>query len=249
MRFFRLFWITEGQPPKNGTYVEDHYQDLLKIIALEGERTKTLIIGEDLGTVPDRVREILSQFGIFSYRLFYFEREMQGNFKEPESYPSYALAAVSTHDLPTLAGFWTAQDIALRHRLGMFPTEDQFHTALETRKNDKQQIIQRLVTSGFLTEELTHAAEIDTELPPQIHHAIIGFLFSTPAKLVLLSQEDLFKDARQQNLPGTVAENPNWSTKMSYSLEELWHDPRVQDCIRLFSGWVDRSGRGISMSS
>lgn len=249
MRFFRLFWITEGQPPKNGTYVEDHYQDLLKIIALESERTKTLIIGEDLGTVPDRVREILSQFGIFSYRLFYFEREMQGNFKEPESYPSYALAAVSTHDLPTLAGFWTAQDIALRNRLGMFPTEDQFHAALETRKNDKQQIIRRLIASGFLTEELAHAAEIDNELPPQIHDAIIGFLFSTPAKLILLSQEDLFRDTRQQNLPGTVAEHPNWSTKMSYSLEELWQDPSVQDCIRLFGGWMDRSGRSIATSS
>lgn len=249
MRFFRLFWIIEGQPPKKGTYVENYYQDLLKILALESERAKTLIIGEDLGTVPAQVRETLEQFGIFSYRLFYFEREMQGSFKEPGAYPSFALAAASTHDLPTLAGFWTAQDIYLRNRLGMFPTEAQFQTALQTRKDDKKKIIQRLVTSGFLAEELTNNAEIYLELTAKLHDAIIGFLLSTPAKLVILSQEDLFGDTRQQNLPGTVSENPNWSTKMSYTLEELSQDPRVEDCVRRFLYWVHRSGRGLSVSS
>ncbi len=249
MRFFRLFWITSGQTARDGTYVDDYYQDLLGILALESERAKTLIIGEDLGTVPPQVREILAQFGILSYRLFYFEREEQGSFKEPESYPSLALAAVSTHDLPTLAGFWTGQDISLRNDLGMFPSEGQFHAALQKRWEDKKQIVQRLVASGYLAEEMTSRQETYTQLTDEIHNAIIGFLLSTPAKLAILSQEDLFRDTRQQNLPGTTSEYPNWSTKMGFSLEDFLQDPEVEHYVRVFRHWVDRSGRAVLASS
>jgi 4-alpha-glucanotransferase len=249
MRFFRLFWISADQPPRHGTYVEDYYQDLLRILALESERANTLIIGEDLGTVPPQTREILAQFGIFSYRLFYFEREEHGFFKDPESYPSLALAAVSTHDLPTLAGFWTGEDISLRNRLGMFPSEEQFHAALEKRRQDKKQIVQRLITSGFLAEEMISNPEIYAQLTHELHQAIIGFLLSTPAKLVILSQEDLIGDTRQQNLPGTTLEYANWSTKMRYSLEELWQDPEVAHYARVFRQWVDTSGRAIPVST
>jgi 4-alpha-glucanotransferase len=249
MRFFRLFWISAGQPARDGTYVENYYQDLLKILALESERAKTLIIGEDLGTVPPQVRENLAHFRIFSYRLFYFEKDELGSFKEAESYPPFALAAVSTHDLPTLAGFWTGQDILIRDELGMFPSEAQFRLALQKRKEEKEKIVQRLATSGFLAEELTNTAAIYAELTTELHNAIIGFLLSTPAKLAILSQDDLFRDVRQQNLPGTVSEYPNWSTKMSYSLEELWQDTNVDEYARLFRNWVDRTGRRMPASS
>ncbi len=245
MRFFRLFWITEGQSAKEGTYVEYFHEDLLKILALESMRSKTLIIGEDLGTVPPHVREILAHFRVFSYRLFYFERDKWGGFKEAESYPTVALAAVTTHDLPTLAGFWTAQDIALRNDLHMFPSELQYYAALQQRQEEKEKIVQRLISSGFLAKEVTNNPKIYVELTAELHSAIIGFLLSTPAKLVILSQEDLFRDARQQNLPGTVSEYPNWSTKMSYSLEELWQDANVAHCARLFRTWVDHTERGV----
>jgi 4-alpha-glucanotransferase len=247
MRFFRLFWITAGHTAREGTYVEDYHQDLLRILALESERANTLIIGEDLGTVPPKTRETLAQFGIFSYRLFYFEREEQGNFKGPDSYPPLALAAVSTHDLPTLAGFWTEQDLSLRNRLGMFPSEEQFHQALEKRGEDKKQIVQRLITSGFLAEEMASNPEIYAKLTDELHHGVIGFILSTPTKLAVLSQEDLFGDDRQQNLPGTTSEYPNWSIKMKYFLEELWHDPEVEHYGRIFRHWVDSTGREQSV--
>jgi 4-alpha-glucanotransferase len=249
MRFFRLFWIIAGQTPKDGTYVEDYYQDLLRILTLESERADTLIIGEDLGTIPPQTREILAQFGICSYRLFYFEREEQGTFKGPDSYPSLALAAVSTHDLPTLAGFWTGEDIALRNRLALFPRQEQFQAASQKRREDKIRIVQRLVASGFLAQEMTTSPEIYNQLTDDLHNAIIGFLLSTPAKLAILSQEDLFGDTRQQNLPGTISEHPNWSTKMNYSLEELWQDPDVEHYVRLFRRWVVSSGRAVLASS
>jgi len=249
MRFFRLFWIIAGQPAKNGTYVEYNYHDLLKILALESERAKTLIIGEDLGTVPPQVREVLAHLRIFSYRLFYFERDEQGGFKDKESYPEFALASVGTHDLPTLAGFWTGEDLHLRKSLGLFPSESQFQAAWQNRKQEKDNILARLVISGFLSEHLANNPEIHTELTGDLHSAIIGFVLSTSAKLVLLSQEDLFRDGRQQNVPGIVSEYPNWSTKMSYSLEELWQDPEVEKCSGVFRHWIYITGRGMPPKS
>ncbi|MCG6945201.1 MAG: 4-alpha-glucanotransferase [Deltaproteobacteria bacterium] len=246
MRFFRLFWIIQGQRAKNGTYVEDYYQDLLKILALESDRAKTLIIGEDLGTVPPQVRDVLAYFRIFSYRLFYFERDDQGGLRDPGSYPPYALAAVSTHDLPTLAGFWTGEDLSLRNSLGLFPSEDQFHAALQRRTHEKEEIVQRLTASGFLGTEVGNDLALQAEISDELHSGIIGFLLSTPAKLVVISQEDLFRDTRQQNVPGTVTEHSNWSTKMNYTLEELWQDPEVEKYVRVFRQWVSTTGRGMS---
>ena len=249
MRFFRLFWIIAGQPAKKGTYVEYDYQELLKILALHSERSKTLIIGEDLGTVPPQAREALAHFSIFSYRLFYFERDEHGGFKAGGSYPQLALASLGTHDLPTLAGFWVGEDLHLRKNLGLFPSESQFEAAWQNRKQEKHKIIERLVSSGFLSEHLAGNPEIYNELTEDLHGAIIGFILSTSDKLVLLSQEDLFGDARQQNVPGTVSEHPNWSTKMSYSLEELRQNPEVEKYARVLRHWISHTGRSVDVSS
>lgn len=106
MGLFRLFWIPHGLPASAGTYVTYPFEDLLGILALESVRNKTMIIGEDLGTVPDEVRTSLSAAGVLSYRVLYFERQGDGRWKEPGGYPSQAVAVVTTHDLPTLAGYW-----------------------------------------------------------------------------------------------------------------------------------------------
>jgi 4-alpha-glucanotransferase len=137
MRFFRLFWIPRGKPPAAGAYVENFPLDLVRILTLASQRRETLIIGEDLGTVPPGVRETLQACGIFSYKVFYFEKDEHDEFRAPESYPHLAVATVSTHDLPTLAGFWKAEDIHLRKQLGMFPGELEFQIALEKRKEEK----------------------------------------------------------------------------------------------------------------
>ncbi|UCG13991.1 MAG: 4-alpha-glucanotransferase [Deltaproteobacteria bacterium] len=245
MKFFRLYWIAEGQSAAEGAYVENYYQDLLQILTLESDRTKTLIIGEDLGTVPPEVRETLQSFGVFSYRIFYFERDEQGVFNDAEVYPQYALAAVNTHDLPTMAAFWTADDILLRNQLGQFPSQQEVEAALTRRREEKDRIVQRLVASGFLSEESARDEQTYAELTDELHEAILGFLLSTPAKLVILTQEDLFREIKQHNVPGTVSEYPNWSIKMKYSLEQLSRDAEIEGYIRLFRGLVDSSGRGL----
>jgi 4-alpha-glucanotransferase len=249
MRFFRLFWIPRGKPPAAGAYVENFPAALVRILALVSQQQQTLIIGEDLGTVAPGMRETLQGCGIFSYKVFYFEKDERGYFRGPESYPELSLATVSTHDLPTLAGFWQAEDIHLRKRLGMFPDEKEFQLALEKRTADKEKILQRLVASGFLKARKTPVPGAYPELTRSIQSAVIGLLMSSTAKLVVVSQEDLLRDTRQQNVPGTIAEYPSWSMKMAYTVEELGQDRYVGGCARMFRRWVIRTGRGSSMST
>jgi 4-alpha-glucanotransferase len=247
MRFFRLFWIPRGKPPAAGAYVENFPVDLVRVLALASQQRETLIIGEDLGTVAPGMRETLQDSGIFSYRVFYFEKDECGDLRGPESYPELALATVSTHDLPTLAGFWQAEDIHVRKRLGMFPHEKDFQLALEKRIADKGKILQRLVASGLLKARKTPAPGDYPELTRSIQSAVIGLLMSSPAKLVVVSQEDLLRDIRQQNVPGTIAEYPSWSMKMAYTVEELRRNSHVGECARMFRRWVIRTGRGSSI--
>jgi 4-alpha-glucanotransferase len=246
MRFFRLFWIPKRKPPAAGAYVEDFPADLVRILALESQGQRTLIIGEDLGTVSSGVRETLQGFGIFSYKVFYFEKDERGDFRAPESYPELALATVSTHDLPTLAGFWRAEDIDVRQRLRMFPSEKEFQFALEKRREDKGKILQRLIASGLLKAKKPPVPEAYPELTRGIQSAVIGLLMSSSAKIVIISQEDLLRDVRQQNLPGTITEYPSWSVKMAYSLEELREHEHVQESARMFRRWVAKCGRDPS---
>jgi 4-alpha-glucanotransferase len=247
MRFFRLFWIPRGKQPAAGAYVENFPADLVRILALASQQQETLIIGEDLGTVAPGMRETLQGCGILSYKVFYFEKDERGDFREPESYPELALATVSTHDLPTLAGFWRAEDIYVRKRVGMFPGEKEFQLALEKRTADKEKILQRLAASGFLKVRKNPVSGPCPELTRDIQRAVIGLLMSSSAKLVVVSQEDLFRDTRQQNVPGTIAEYPSWSMKMAYTVEELRQDRHVRECARMFRGWVMRTGRASSL--
>src|SRR6266542_3173168 len=140
MRFFRLYWIPDGVDASAGAYVRDRYEDLIRIVALESVRNRVIVIGEDLGTVEPSVRETLARFGILSYRLLYFERDPKGNFLSPHQYPKQALVSSTTHDLPTLAGFWISEDIEARRRAGLIHDEESYRAQLANRAADKQKI-------------------------------------------------------------------------------------------------------------
>jgi 4-alpha-glucanotransferase len=242
MRFFRLFWIPDGATAASGTYVRDRWEDLIRILALESVRNRVLVVGEDLGTVEPEVRENLARFGILTYRLFYFERQEGGEYKHAAEYPRQALVSSTTHDLPTIAGFWVNEDIEARRRAGMVD-EAGYRAQIHERVGEKQRMLDVLFSSGLLPADVPRDAALIPELSGALHNAVIGFLASTPAMLMVVNQEDLSKETAQQNLPGTTDQHPNWSRKMKFTLEQLRSDPQATGFVQMFRHWLERTGR------
>lgn len=243
MRLFRLFWIPEGMEAKDGAYVQDYHEDLLGILALESVRNRFLIVGEDLGTVAPNVRQELDRFGILSYKVFYFEKTFDGHFHRPEHYAKQALVASTTHDLATLAGFWTGRDVEARRAAGLLPDESSYHQQMEQRRADKQRMLDMLHELGLLPGWVPRDAAVIPELTGELHNAVIGFLVSTPSMLMVLNQEDLTKETEQQNLPASTWQYPNWRRKMKYSVEELSELTVARDFTAMFRHWLIRTGR------
>jgi 4-alpha-glucanotransferase len=244
MRLFRLYWIPEGHDAMHGAYVRDRPDDLVPILALESVRNNAVIIGEDLGTVEPEVRQTLADFGILSYRLLIFEQNELG-FNLPDEYPAQALTSTTTHDLPTIAGFWTGQDIAARLRAGTIK-ETAAEAQFKDRVRDKQRLLDALYKTNLLPEDYERDAARIPELTPEIHNAIAGFLALTACVLWLVNQEDITREPFQQNLPGTTAEYPNWSRKMRWSLEDLVQLEEARGSVEMVRHWIERSGRAVS---
>lgn len=243
MRLFRLYWIPDDYDAMQGTYVRDFDDDLLHILALESHRGRFLVVGEDLGTVESWMREKLEGFGILSYRLFYFERIADGSFKSAAEYPDQALVSSTTHDLPTLAGFWACRDIETRTRLGFIESEDAASKWRASRREEKLQMIRRLKRDNFLEPSFPEQAADGPELSGEIHNAITGFLASTPCLLMSLNQEDLTKELDQQNLPGTTWQYPNWQRKMRFPADQLASNSLTKDFATMLRTWLIRTRR------
>ena len=221
MSLFRLFWIPRGMPPSAGAYVQYPWDDLLGILALESARHHAVIVGEDLGTVPDLVRDKLHAAGVLSYRVFYFERGNDGEWKRPAMYPRQALAVVTTHDLPTLAGFWDGEDLRLRERLGFYPDESAYRRAVDERQRDKAGIARALQQEGVWPSGTDEAVALHQPLSPDLTGAIHTYVAQSPSSFMLVTLEDLVGDATQVNLPGTLDSYPNWSHKTPLTLDEV----------------------------
>jgi 4-alpha-glucanotransferase len=242
MRLFRLFWIPEGMEPWQGTYVRDHATDLMRILALESVLSKSVVIGEDLGTVTDEIRNMLGSFGILSYRLLYFEKDTQNSaFKHSYEYPERALVSSTTHDLPTLAGFWLSRDIEARRAAGLVD-DAGYRNQLEDRKREKQRMLDILHSENLLPPHYPRSTEDIPELDGDLHNAVIGFLAQVPSMILLLNQEDFTKETEQQNLPGSTAQYPNWQRKMKAKIEDL-RSPAWQGYANLFRDQLTRTGR------
>jgi 4-alpha-glucanotransferase len=243
MRFFRLYWIPDGADAASGAYVRDHWEDLIRIIALESVRHRVVVVGEDLGTVQPEVREALARFGILSYRLLYFEKADGGQFRRPLDYPQQALVSATTHDLPTLAGFWIGEDIEARRRAGVLTNDADYREQLRIRAIEKQKMLDALLNAGLLPDWFPRSALEIPEFSGELHNAVVGFLASTPSNLLLINQEDLTKEIAQQNLPGTTWQYPNWSRKMHFRLDELYSAKQATDFVRMFRDWIEKTDR------
>ena len=238
MGCMRLFWVPEGQPPTAGTYVAYPFDDLVRIVALESVRQRCVVIGEDLGTVPPGLRARLRRAGMLSYRPLVFERTAGGRFKAPGRWPKRCAAAVSTHDLPTPRGFWSARDVEWRARLGLDADRDD---AAIARADAKAALVAALRRAGLLPSDDAAGA-----LGPALRRAVHRYLARTPSRLLLVQLEDLLDELEQANLPGTIDEHPNWRRKVSLPLDRLFADPVVRpvlDAVRRERPWGGRSYR------
>jgi 4-alpha-glucanotransferase len=242
MRLFRLFWIPDGGDAANGAYVRERNEDFVRVLALESVRNQVTVVGEDLGTVEPAVRETLAKFGILSYRLFYFEKN-GSEFKPFGEYPRQALVSSTTHDLPTLAGFWIGADIQARREAGLID-EPSHRAQLDARRLEKQKMLDALFRFGLMREDLPRAADAYPELTPELHDAAVGFLAHTPSALLAINQEDVTKEIHQQNLPGSTWQYPNWGRKTRFTVEEL-RGTEGAGYTAMFAHWIERTGRRL----
>ncbi len=230
----RQFWVLEGEHANQGVYVYQPFDELLKIIALESQRSKCVIIGEALGTVPEGMEEKLASVGMLSYKVLYFERWPEGLFKRADCYPKDALVTVSTHDLPPLAGWWQASELDHMARLGHFHSAEAEVHEREQRAYDRQRLLDALVDAGTLPHDHNIDAQ-QTTLDEQVLVAAQAFLASTPSSLLAVPVEDLLVLNNQVNLPGTVDEHPNWRQRLPRATADLFSTDIAQqqlDAIR-----------------
>ncbi len=242
MGLMRLFWVPAGKSAKDGAYVHYPFAELLGILALESHRNQCLVIGEDLGTVPDEVRARLGPMNVLSYRLFYFERTESGEYKPPAQFPSLALAAVSTHDLPTLAGYWKGEDLRARDALQLYPSEEVRHQQILVRTQDRVRLLAALAREQLLPDGVSPDPAFTPDLTPALARAVHCYLARTPSKLMMVQVEDLIGELRQVNLPGTTDAYPNWQRKLTVDLDALLRDPMAR---ALFDGLRENRGTGL----
>jgi 4-alpha-glucanotransferase len=242
MRLFRLYWIPENGDAAHGAYVKERWEDYVRVLALESVRNRVMIVGEDLGTVEPEIREHLARFGVLSYRLFYFEKNGAGRFRPAAEYPRQSLVSSTTHDLPTLAGFWTGADLIARRAAGMLD-EEGFRRQSESRAREKQLMLDALFDERLMPEQLPRAAAEYPEMTGELHNAVVGFLARTPSQLLAINQEDLTKEMAQQNMPGATWQYPNWGRKMRFTVEQLQSDPEAMGYASMFRHWIESTGR------
>ena len=194
------------------------------------------------GTVEPSIRETLAHTGILSYRLFYFEKNERGEFRDNSEYPKQSLVSSTTHDLPTLAGFWVSADIEARLAAGLIDGAAA-KSQMEQRQREKQKMLDVLFRLELVSPGLPRAAADYSELTGELHNAIVGFLAMTPSQLLAINHEDLTKELHQQNLPGSTWQYPNWGRKMRFTIEQLRGDAETRGYSTMFRNWIERSGR------
>lgn len=217
----RLWWIPEGDSAANGAYLAYPVDDMLALLALESHRQQCTVIGEDLGTVPEQMSQRLAEAGIFSYKVFFFERNSDGSYRSPADYPALSLAALSTHDMPTIRGFWQAKDLEMGRQLGLYPDTEQWQQLCAERHSAIRQIVSYLQQAGYLNK--AEASEAQTAMTPALQQALQLNLAHGKAALLSIQLEDWLNMELPLNIPGTTSQYPNWRRKLSTDLEVLFH--------------------------
>ncbi|KAB0288134.1 4-alpha-glucanotransferase [Vibrio fortis] len=221
----RLWWIPKGEDATQGAYIYYPVQDMLAILALESHRYQCSVIGEDLGTVPDEIVDILADAGVHSYKVFFFETsEEDGGFISPKHYASQSMAALCTHDMPTLRGFWHCDDLKMGQEIGLYPNQEQLNGLFDDRLECKQGILDSVAWHGFLPDGVGRDAS-QVPMDSYLAEALQLHVAAGSSTLLSVQLEDWLEMDQPVNIPGTVDEYPNWRRKLSMNLDEIFaHD-------------------------
>jgi 4-alpha-glucanotransferase len=227
MSLHRLYWVPRGLDARHGVYVRYRPQELYAILALESMKAGAVIVGEDLGTVPDVVRRSMHRHGL--YRSYVLEMETRPDPKRAISpAPRDSLASLNTHDLPTFAAFWKGIDIDDRVARGWLDSEERRRAHAE-RRRVRQAMVRYLSSQGWLRSSR------DGKVDPDARNALracLSYLAAGDARMMLVNLEDLWLEERPQNLPGTTDEHPNWRRPARYPFERFRQMQQVTSTLR-----------------
>ncbi|MGD8863293.1 MAG: 4-alpha-glucanotransferase, partial [Myxococcales bacterium] len=237
MGLTRQFWVPDGHTAQDGAYVEYPLDDWLGVVALQSVRHRCTVVGEDLGTVPEGLRETLIDRGLLRSLVLYFERDHEGRFFEPDHYAADALLTANTHDLATLWGKWEGRDLRRRHELGLFD-DGQLHATEHERDATRHRLMEALWSCGCLPHGQwpRDAGEL--------LRAVCDFMAQTRCLLLGVSLDDVTGEREAINIPGTTAEQAdNWTRRLSRSLESLQQDDALGAWLREWTARVRATDR------
>jgi len=221
----RLWVLPAGAPPGDGVYLSYPFTDLLRLVALESVFHRAIVIGEDLGTVPRGFHAQIAAAGILGMRVLWFERGGDGSFVPNERWEPQAAALTTTHDLPTVAGWWCGRDLEWSTKLKRKTRLESAGAERRARKKDRKQLWSAFVNAGCGVGQEPPPAR-----PERAVDGAIAYVAKTPCALALAAVEDILALPEQPNMPGTIDEHPNWRRRLP--AVNIWHDEAAQSRIR-----------------
>jgi 4-alpha-glucanotransferase len=226
MALQQLYWVPQGSTAAQGAYIRYPLEDLVGILTLESYRNKCLIVGEDLGTVPEGFRERMTEAQVFSYRVLFFEQTDAG-FIGPNRYPFLSLAVAGSHDLPTLSAWIDGSDLELKQKLRLFPTKKHLTDAKQARYDDRQRLLLAFKKLG-----ISVSSQMSTE---QFADAAHTFLARSASAITMVQIDDITQETAPVNVPTTSTEHPNWRRKLSKSIEDIVQSPSLHALATLLN--------------
>lgn len=231
MSLLRLWWVPKGDSAKNGAYVRYPVDDLIAILTLESQRNQCLIIGEDLGTVPKEIVSKLKNAGILSYKIFYFEFDGQGQSRDLQQYTYQAMTTLSTHDLPTINGYWRGYDFELGEKFGVYPNPQVLEILKADRVRAKAKILERL-KQAKVDVETGIDESLSSQVTTEFSHDLQRYVANVSSSLFGFQPEDWLNMSEPVNIPGTSTEYANWRRKLSQNIDVIFADSQIQRLLK-----------------
>jgi 4-alpha-glucanotransferase len=217
----RQYWVAPGMEAGEGVYISFPWDDILRIIALESRRNNCVVIGEDLGNVPDGFSETIQNAGLLSFKVLFFERWDSGLFKRPENFPTQSIVTIATHDTATLTGWWQGRDLQWRQQLNLYPNDEAGQAERDARSYERDNLIAAL--NDLQVIDMSKAPQLNPAvMNTELSIAVQKYLAASPSHIQLIPLEDALEIPEQVNIPGTIDQHPNWLQKLPVLLENFW---------------------------